>query len=73
MTVCAYKNKLVLKKIIFLLNYFEFFFIKIDSITLDPDPNSVYLDQQHWLGGFDVGTSNFDSATLEIFIRKHIS
>ena len=56
------KNILVLKKIIFLKNYFEFFPLKIDSITLDldldpnwakilvldPDPNSMYLDPQHW-------------------------
>ena len=44
MTVCSYS----LKKI-FSLKLFWIFSFKIDCITLDPDPNSMYLDPQHWL------------------------
>ena len=48
------KNKIILSKIIF-----NFFFFKFNSLTpdpdpncakiLDPDPNSMYLNLQHWL------------------------
>ena len=53
MTVCSYSLKnvpiLVLKKIINLLSYFGFGSLDPNwAKILDPDPNLMYLDPQHW-------------------------
>ena len=49
MTVCAYsfKKYTCFKENYFSLKLFWIFSFKIYSITLDPDPNSMYLDPQH--------------------------
>ena len=49
LTLNFFKYTVFKEEIIFSQIIFNFFFLKIDFITLDsdPDPNSMYLDPQH--------------------------
>ena len=52
------------------LKLFWSFSFKIDSKTLDPDPNSMYLDPQHWCKQLkpNMGTQNWNINKGDSFI-----
>ena len=67
MTFCSlvFIKYTFLRKLFFSKINFNFFFQNwYRSITLDPDPNSMYLDPQHWSQGYGGRLCNNDATVL---------